>query len=174
MWCSPVTTCRLAPKSTQRKQKPRDSTSKKRFQIFFFCILKYFNVFAYRMTFCVTFVFRSLLMRLYTHYDIHQSLLDTSRPLCLLLRHNYRTRMEILRFISAIWYGGPSELEAMSSQTDIDAVPPLQFYVARVRPLNCYPFTRSGCTLIVIVYNFLMCRFRVVRLSRRTVHRTTT
>ena len=75
---------------------------------------------------------RSLLERLYSHYEAHQSLMDATRPLKLLLRKNYRTRMEVLRFISAMWYGGPTELEAMSAQTDHDGVPPLQFYVARV------------------------------------------
>ena len=60
-------------------------------------------------------------------------MLDKERPLKLLLKLNYRSKMEILRFISAISYGGPEELIARSEQMDAPSIVPLTFYVAQVR-----------------------------------------
>ncbi len=39
--------------------------------------------------------------------------------------------MEILRFISAIFYGGPDRLMARSVHVAVDGVVPLNFYVAQ-------------------------------------------
>ena len=76
---------------------------------------------------------RSLLERLYTYYDVNHKLLVVDSPLKLPLKDNYRSKMEILRFISAISYGGPNELAARSIQADSPGIVPLTFYVAQVR-----------------------------------------
>ena len=88
--------------------------------------------------FCILLPNRSLLERLYHHYETYQSLIDNSKPLKLPLKLNYRSKMEILRFISAISYGGPHELVARSEQQDVVGVVPLTFYVAQVRGYNLY------------------------------------
>ena len=49
------------------------------------------------------------------------------------LKQNYRSKMEILRFISAISYGGPNELIARTIQGEAPGIVPLTFYVAQVR-----------------------------------------
>lgn len=71
---------------------------------------------------------QSLLERLYSFYEAHYSSLDTGNPLNILLNVNYRTKMEILRFISAIFYGGPDTLTCESNIPSVLHVTPLTFY----------------------------------------------
>lgn len=56
----------------------------------------------------------SLLERLYAYYESLSGRIanKSSNPLNIFLSSNYRTKMEILRFISAIFYGGPDSLKA--------------------------------------------------------------
>ena len=49
----------------------------------------------------------------------------------MLLRYNYRSKMEIVRFLSAVYYGGPDMLEACSDQPTVDGIVPLTLYVAQ-------------------------------------------
>ena len=51
-------------------------------------------------------------------------------PLNILLSINYRTKMEILRFISAVYYGGPNQLHEASGLPDAEGITPLTFYTA--------------------------------------------
>ena len=76
---------------------------------------------------------KSLLERLYAYYDVNQKLLTVESQLKLPLKQNYRSKMEILRFISAISYGGPNELIARTIQGEAPGIVPLTFYVAQVR-----------------------------------------
>ncbi len=74
---------------------------------------------------------KSLLERLFRHYESYARHLDSRHPLNVLLSQNYRSKMEILRFISAIFYGGPDRLQAKSIQPPVDGIVPLNFYVAQ-------------------------------------------
>ena len=74
---------------------------------------------------------KSLLERLFRHYESYSRHLDARHPLNVLLSQNYRSKMEILRFISAIFYGGPDRLQAKSVQPAVDSLVPLNFYVAQ-------------------------------------------
>lgn len=76
---------------------------------------------------------RSLLERLYHHYETYRNHISTERPLNILLRMNYRTKMEVLRFLSAVFYGGPDMLVDRSIQPTVDGVVPLTFYAAQGR-----------------------------------------
>lgn len=73
---------------------------------------------------------RSLLERLYRHYENYTRHLDTTNPLNILLSINYRCKMEILRFISAVFYGSPEALKSRCSLPDTKYVP-LTFYAAQ-------------------------------------------
>ncbi len=79
---------------------------------------------------------RSLLERLYNHYEAYQRHLDSSSPLTILLRINYRSKMEILRFISAIFYGGPDKLVSRSNLQSSLGIMPLTFYMAQGREMQ--------------------------------------
>ena len=74
---------------------------------------------------------KSLLERLFRHHESYSRHLDSRHPLNVLLSQNYRSKMEILRFISAIFYGGPDRLQAKSVQPAVDGLVPLNFYVAQ-------------------------------------------
>ena len=78
---------------------------------------------------------QSLLERLYRHYDNFYQRQDL-RPLTILMRMNYRSRLEILRFIAAIFYGGPDVLVPMSDQATAEGVVPLTFYTAQGREVQ--------------------------------------
>ena len=73
---------------------------------------------------------RSLLERLFQHYDNYHRTANGSSPLNILLSINYRTKMEILRFISASFYGSPDRLHEASGLPDADGIIPLTFYTA--------------------------------------------
>ena len=75
----------------------------------------------------------SLLQRLYRHYEsFHEQLnQQNSSPLNIFLSINYRTKMEILRFISAIFYGGPDKLKALGSIPAVVEITPLVFYAVQ-------------------------------------------
>ncbi len=79
---------------------------------------------------------KSLLERVYCHYDNYRCHLDVKSPLNILLSINYRTKMEILRFISAIFYGGPEKLISHSNLPTPDNVKSLTFYVAQGREVQ--------------------------------------
>jgi superfamily I DNA and/or RNA helicase len=49
----------------------------------------------------------------------------------ILLKCNYRTRMELVRFISAVFYGGPEVLHSFCSLPDVYGVIPLTLYTAQ-------------------------------------------
>ena len=69
-----------------------------------------------------------MLERIFRHYATINSLYRLP-SYNILLRKNYRTRMEILRFIAATFYGGPDRLECRSNQTET-SVPALRFFAA--------------------------------------------
>ncbi|XP_041364401.1 helicase with zinc finger domain 2-like [Gigantopelta aegis] len=75
----------------------------------------------------------SLLQRLYRHYESFREQLNqrNSSPLNIFLSINYRTKMEILRFISAIFYGGPDQLKAQGSIPSVVEITPLVFYAVQ-------------------------------------------
>ncbi|KAL8623914.1 hypothetical protein ACOMHN_054255 [Nucella lapillus] len=76
----------------------------------------------------------SMLERLHHHYFQFYSQLQkipTSSPLTIFLSINYRTKMEILRFISTVFYGGPGKLTASGCIPSVVTVTPLQFYVVQ-------------------------------------------
>lgn len=73
---------------------------------------------------------KSFLERLYRHYQKYSKQSDCG-DLNVLLSNNYRSKMEILRFISAIFYGGPDRLIAKSNILDVHGILPLTFYVAQ-------------------------------------------
>ena len=75
----------------------------------------------------------SLIERLHHHYRMHARLVASLAPLNVLLRSNYRSKKEILRFISAVHYGGPDELRAESEQPTCDNIVPLTLYTAQGR-----------------------------------------
>ncbi|XP_076439727.1 3'-5' exoribonuclease HELZ2-like isoform X2 [Babylonia areolata] len=73
----------------------------------------------------------SMLERLYEYYSNFSHQLQqrsVSNPLNIFLSINYRTKMEILRFISAVFYGGPDNLTAGGSIPSVVELTPLQFY----------------------------------------------
>ena len=78
---------------------------------------------------------RSLLERLYRHYENYARHLDITSPLNVLLSVNYRSKMEILRFISAIFYGSPDALKSRSNIPNTRFVP-LTFYAAQGREVQ--------------------------------------
>lgn len=71
----------------------------------------------------------SLLERLYRHYENYEKRAKLALPLHILLRKNYRTKKEILRYLSATFYGGPDELLAHSVAPEV-RMAPLVFYTA--------------------------------------------
>ncbi|XP_022318175.2 3'-5' exoribonuclease HELZ2-like isoform X3 [Crassostrea virginica] len=73
----------------------------------------------------------SLLERLFQYYDSFSHKIDPTKPLNILLRINYRTKMEILRFISAIFYGGPEKLESRANLPSVLEITPLMFYAVQ-------------------------------------------
>lgn len=72
-----------------------------------------------------------LLERLFQYYDSFSHKIDPAKPLNILLRINYRTKMEILRFISAIFYGGPDKLESKANLPSVLEITPLMFYAVQ-------------------------------------------
>lgn len=70
----------------------------------------------------------SLLERLHLYYDSYSNRMDKSNSLNLLLSINYRTKMEILRFISSVFYGGPDRLISQSNLQSVLEITPLMFY----------------------------------------------
>ncbi|XP_074646768.1 3'-5' exoribonuclease HELZ2-like isoform X2 [Tubulanus polymorphus] len=81
---------------------------------------------------------QSLLERLYKHYDFNARQLDRKNAsrLKILLTFNYRTRMEILRFISAVFYGGPHQLIACSNDNTTIEHAAMVFYTTRGREIQ--------------------------------------
>ncbi|XP_061191305.1 helicase with zinc finger domain 2-like [Saccostrea echinata] len=73
----------------------------------------------------------SLLERLFQYYESFCHKIDQTKPLNILLRINYRTKMEILRFISAIFYGGPEKLESRANLPSVLEITPLMFYAVQ-------------------------------------------
>lgn len=78
---------------------------------------------------------RSLVHRLFEHYKMYAYVVEGSLP-NILLKSNYRTKMEILRFLAAVFYGGPDKLVACSTQNQIESVVPLTFYTAFGREMQ--------------------------------------
>ncbi|XP_041364208.1 uncharacterized protein LOC121379626 [Gigantopelta aegis] len=74
----------------------------------------------------------SLLQRLCQHYDrFHKQLnQENTSPLNVFLSMNYRTKKEILQFISAIFYGGPDRLKAQGSIPSVE-ITPMVFYAVQ-------------------------------------------
>ena len=56
-----------------------------------------------------------------------------------LLSRNYRSKMEIVRFLSAIFYGGPDKLVAAGDHPDVEGLIPLTFYAAQGREVRKHP-----------------------------------
>ena len=71
----------------------------------------------------------SILERLFRHYDNYEKHAKLSRPLHILLTKNYRTKKEILRYLSASFYGGPDVLLSRSVVPEV-RMSPLMFYTA--------------------------------------------
>lgn len=78
----------------------------------------------------------SLLERLYQYYDSHSSKIDQASPVNILLNINYRTKREILRFISAVFYGGPDKLESQAKLPSVVTITPLTFYAVQGREMQ--------------------------------------
>ncbi|XP_033763482.1 LOW QUALITY PROTEIN: helicase with zinc finger domain 2-like [Pecten maximus] len=78
----------------------------------------------------------SLLERLYQYYDSHSSKIDQASPVNILLNINYRSKHEILRFISAIFYGGPDKLESQAKLPSVLTITPLTFYAVQGREMQ--------------------------------------
>lgn len=78
----------------------------------------------------------SLLERLYQYYDSHSSKIDQASPVNILLNINYRSKHEILRFISAIFYGGPEKLESQAKLPSVLTITPLTFYAVQGREMQ--------------------------------------
>ena len=53
-------------------------------------------------------------------------------PLNIFLSINYRTKTEILRFISSVFYGGPDSLKAFGKIPSVMGITPLMFYAVQV------------------------------------------
>ena len=78
----------------------------------------------------------SLLERLYNYYESHSSLIDKSSPLNIPLSINYRTKMEILRFISSSFFGGPDKLKSEANIPSVVEITPLMFYTVQGREIQ--------------------------------------
>jgi hypothetical protein len=63
--------------------------------------------------------------RLHLYYDSYSNRIDKTSPLNLLLSINYRTKMEILRFISSVFYGGPDRLISQANLPSVLEITPL-------------------------------------------------
>ena len=72
---------------------------------------------------------RSLVERLFEHYKTYGTITDSSLP-NILLEINYRTKMELLRFVAAVIYGGPDALVSRSDQPNVIGIVPLAFHTA--------------------------------------------
>lgn len=83
---------------------------------------------------------RSLVHRLFEHYKTYAHVAGGSLP-NVLLKSNYRTKMEILRFLAAVFYGGPEGLIACSNQLPVDDLVPLSFYTAFGREIQDHDST---------------------------------
>ncbi|KAH9515064.1 hypothetical protein Btru_019075, partial [Bulinus truncatus] len=80
----------------------------------------------------------SILVRLYNYYEqmancgISQvSEKSKQSPLNIFLSINYRTKPEILRFISSVFYGGPDNLKAYGNVPSVMGITPLVFCVVQ-------------------------------------------
>lgn len=76
----------------------------------------------------------SLLERLFQYYMEFYHQLQTRpsfTPLTIFLSINYRTKMEILRFIAAVFYGGPEKLTACGNVPSVVEITPLLFYAVQ-------------------------------------------
>ncbi|GFN78225.1 helicase with Zinc finger domain 2-like isoform x3, partial [Plakobranchus ocellatus] len=82
----------------------------------------------------------SMLVRLFNYYDdiancgvnIVSDQCQKS-PLNIFLSINYRTKNEILRFISSVFYGGPDSLKAYGKIPAVMGITPLMFYAVQGR-----------------------------------------
>lgn len=79
---------------------------------------------------------QSLLERLHQYYESHSGLIPKTSPLNILLSINYRTKMEILRFISAVFYGGPDVLKSEANIPSVLSVTPLAFHAVQGREVQ--------------------------------------
>ncbi|XP_076459401.1 3'-5' exoribonuclease HELZ2-like isoform X2 [Babylonia areolata] len=82
---------------------------------------------------------KSMLERLHDHYFqfYHQlQKIPRSTALTIFLTINYRTKKEILRFISAVFYGGPEKLTASGSIPSVVELTPLLFYAVQGREMQ--------------------------------------
>ncbi|CAH1794927.1 unnamed protein product, partial [Owenia fusiformis] len=77
----------------------------------------------------------SLLERIFKFYETYASGLFKNRQVNILLKNNYRSKMEILRFISVAFYGGPQKLIPKSQQLP-SSKPPLVFYAAEGKEIQ--------------------------------------
>ncbi|RUS75490.1 hypothetical protein EGW08_016758 [Elysia chlorotica] len=82
----------------------------------------------------------SILVRLFNYYDSIANcsinlLSDKCQksPLNIFLSVNYRTKTEILRFISSVFYGGPESLKAYGKIPSVMGITPLMFYAVQGR-----------------------------------------
>ena len=73
----------------------------------------------------------SLVERLFHHYKTYASRVSSSDLPSILLSSNYRTKMELVRFLAAVFYGGPEALHSLSKLPDVHGVVPLTFYSAQ-------------------------------------------
>ncbi|XP_070186287.1 3'-5' exoribonuclease HELZ2-like isoform X2 [Littorina saxatilis] len=81
----------------------------------------------------------SMLERLYLYYfEFYHQLQERPRfnPLNIFLSINYRTKMEILRFISAVFYGGPDKLTAAANIPSVLEWTPLLYYAVQGREVQ--------------------------------------
>jgi superfamily I DNA and/or RNA helicase len=79
---------------------------------------------------------QSLLERLFNYYEAHSALINVTSPLNILLSINYRTKKEILRFISAVFYGGPEVLKSEANIRAVLSITPLAFYSVQGREVQ--------------------------------------
>ena len=79
---------------------------------------------------------QSLLERLHQYYDSHSTYIPETSPLNILLSINYRTKMEILRFISSVFYGGPDILKSEANIRSVLSITPLAFYAVQGREVQ--------------------------------------
>lgn len=79
---------------------------------------------------------QSLLERLYNYYESLASYINVDNPLNILLSINYRTKFEILRFISAVFYGGPDILKSEANIPSVLSITPLVFYSVQGREVQ--------------------------------------
>ncbi|XP_059174915.1 helicase with zinc finger domain 2-like isoform X2 [Physella acuta] len=80
----------------------------------------------------------SILVRLFNYYDFiancgisQMSEKSQHSPLNIFLSINYRTKPEILRFISSVFYGGPDNLKAYGQVPSVMGITPLMFYAVQ-------------------------------------------